>query len=189
MPILLMVIYGLLEAGRLIFLETTVVSAAREAARYGSATGMVGGTTQYRDCDGIKAAATKVDALGAIDPNRISIQYDHGPGTGIFASCSPSVNLKGGDRIIVTVQAEFVPVVGMIPFVSRTYVGGNPLESENIRTILGRVKVKGSVGAIPPGLTVTVNGEAMSIPATVKFPPAGIAAMPAMTWPMPPWSR
>ncbi|MGE5251945.1 MAG: TadE family protein, partial [Bacteroidota bacterium] len=40
LPILLLVVYGLLESGRLLFIYASVVTAARQAARYGSATGL-----------------------------------------------------------------------------------------------------------------------------------------------------
>ena len=75
LPILLMIIYGLLEVGRLIFIYSTVVSASREAARYGSATGLnvAGGDARYRDCAGIQVAANNVDFLGVINNIEIII--------------------------------------------------------------------------------------------------------------------
>ena len=39
LPVLLLLLYGILEAGRLLFLYSTVVTASRQAVRYGSATG------------------------------------------------------------------------------------------------------------------------------------------------------
>ena len=42
LPILLMLLYGILEAGRLMFLYSTVVTASRQAVRFGSATGEMG---------------------------------------------------------------------------------------------------------------------------------------------------
>ena len=39
LPILLMLLYGILEAGRLLFIYSTIVTASRQAVRYGSATG------------------------------------------------------------------------------------------------------------------------------------------------------
>ena len=40
LPILLMLLYGMLEAGRLLFIYSTIVTASRQAVRYGSATGI-----------------------------------------------------------------------------------------------------------------------------------------------------
>ena len=58
LPLLVLLLYGLLEAGRLLFLYSTVVTASRQAVRYGSATGEnASGTPRFGDCDGIRAAA------------------------------------------------------------------------------------------------------------------------------------
>ena len=39
LPVLLLLLYGILEAGRLLFVYSTVVTASRQAARYGATTG------------------------------------------------------------------------------------------------------------------------------------------------------
>src|SRR5919109_4152728 len=80
LPILLLLLYGLLEAGRLLFIYSTIVTASRQAVRYGSATGE-GSTTvpRYQDCAGIRAAAQRVDYLDSFEDKDILIQYDTGP--------------------------------------------------------------------------------------------------------------
>jgi Flp pilus assembly protein TadG len=76
LPILLVVIYGLLEAGRLLFIYASVVTASRSAVRYGSATGInANGTPYYEDCDGITAAANSVAFITAFSTQ---ITYDAG---------------------------------------------------------------------------------------------------------------
>src|SRR5512140_625531 len=68
LPVLLLLLYGVLEAGRLLFMYSTIVTASRQAVRYGSATGIGTGTTvRYNDCIGIRAAASKVHYLRAFD--------------------------------------------------------------------------------------------------------------------------
>src|SRR6185503_784156 len=83
LPILLLLLYGVLEAGRLLFLYSTVVTASRQAVRYGAATGENDlGTPRYNDCDGIRAAANKVAFLsgpGGFD--NVTIYWDTGPNT------------------------------------------------------------------------------------------------------------
>ncbi len=156
MPLLLLIVYGLLEVGRLIFVNTTVVSAAREGARYGSASGIVTGTTmfRFRDCDGIKNAVKKVDILNSISVDDISISYYHVNDTSPFAtSCSAAVNIVTGDRIRVQVSSVFTPLSGLVPLSPRTLV------SWSERTMLGKVKVYGSVASMPPLLTVVVVGS------------------------------
>src|SRR5215510_6384402 len=75
LPVLLMLMYGILEAGRLMFHYSTVVTASRQAVRYGSATGSGGDFTaqtgpdnsayfRYEDCYGIRAAANRAAFLG-----------------------------------------------------------------------------------------------------------------------------
>lgn len=142
LPILLMIVYGLLEVGRLIFIYSTVVSASREAARYGSATGLnvAGGVIRYKDCAGIRAAAQNVDFLDVISEANISITYDKGPGTANYATCPvvPSetqVNTPPLSRIKVQVSGTFTPLAAIVPL--------NPITitSSNARTIIGSVQI------------------------------------------------
>src|SRR5829696_8997693 len=77
LPLLLLLLYGLLEAGRLLFMYSTVVTASRQAVRYGAATGEGNnGVFRYQDCDGIRDAANAVGYLGDFDT--ISLAYDQG---------------------------------------------------------------------------------------------------------------
>jgi Flp pilus assembly protein TadG len=143
LPILLLLFFGIIEFGRLLFFYSVVVTSAREAARYGSAAGNAGSSTAYfQDCDGIRAAALRVGNLVGLQNNGadITITYDDGPGTGpIGLGCpvsgtGPALDL--GNRIIVTVNAAFqpiVPIVNVPPIV---------LQSEAKRTILTGVVVE-----------------------------------------------
>jgi Flp pilus assembly protein TadG len=161
MPLLLLMVYGILEVGRLLFTYSTVITASREAVRYGSATGLVNGKPQYMDCAGIKAAAQRVDFLGAIDDANITISY------ATTASNPPSFNITitdcngasipivaSGGAIKVKVTADFVPLFGFVPLISWTNSHGNPLSSTSQRTILGKVNIIGAgVVAPPPAVT------------------------------------
>ena len=75
LPILLLVVYGLIESGRLLFIYASVVSAARQAARYGAASGANASAINfYNDCSGIRAAANK---LAFMQPfSSIKIMHD-----------------------------------------------------------------------------------------------------------------
>src|SRR6266496_3338766 len=83
LPILLLLLYGLLETGRLLFIYSTVVTASRQAVRYGSATGdgINPGVPRYLDCSGISVAANRVDYLNAFSEYHVSIAWDTGSGT------------------------------------------------------------------------------------------------------------
>lgn len=140
-PILLLLMVGLLEVGRLIFIYSTVVTASREAVRYGSATGPIvtGGTLlHYQDCAGILAAAQKVDFLGVIEDANIVISYDHGPGIAPFSNCPPPLAVKiiNGDRITVSVSSNFSTIVQLIP------LRPVKLTSSSSRTILTSIIIK-----------------------------------------------
>ena len=87
LPILLLVVYGLLETGRLLFIFATVNTASRQAVRYGSAIGLVDtdnngtlDTPRYQDCNGILAAANRVAFITNF--TNVNITYDGGVDTG-----------------------------------------------------------------------------------------------------------
>ena len=58
LPILLLVVYGLIEVGRLLFIYSSVNNVTRQAARWGSTSGVGDNSVpRYQDCEGIRAAA------------------------------------------------------------------------------------------------------------------------------------
>ena len=91
LPILLLVIYGLLEVGRLIFIYSSAVSAARQAVRYGATTGLnvSGGVPRYNDCTGMRAAAKRVGFIDRIEDADIEIWNDEGEGVSQVSYCAP----------------------------------------------------------------------------------------------------
>ncbi len=122
LPILLLVMYGLIESGRLLFIYASVVSAARQAVRYGSATGLnPAGVAYYNDCAGIRAAAKSLGFIQSFSDSNIQIRYDNGPdatnpwsqSTCPITSTQHPVN---GDRIYVRVFTQYAPIVPLVPF-------------------------------------------------------------------------
>ena len=79
LPILMMMLVGIMEVGRLIYTYAAVNNASREAARYGSAIGFddTGTHLKYQYCDGIKDRARR---SAYFTPLTIHIYYDEGPG-------------------------------------------------------------------------------------------------------------
>ena len=60
LPLLLLVVFGVIEMGRLLVIYSSVGTASREAARYASAAGEPSpGLPYYADCAGIRAAAQR----------------------------------------------------------------------------------------------------------------------------------
>jgi Flp pilus assembly protein TadG len=127
LPVLLLIVLGLIEVGRLIFLYSTVTNASREAARYGSATGLSdSGIPRFQDQAGIRDAAKRVGFLVDLQDEDIAIQYDQG------GTCQFPVNM---DRILVTVTTNYSPIVP-VPFVP---MQSFPITATSQRTIICRV--------------------------------------------------
>lgn len=155
LPVLIVLLYGIVELSRLIFIFASVANASRQAARYGAGSGELDGVTYYQDCDGIRDTANRSALLTEFDD--INITYDRGltedgeqvPILDIDPdpdsdTCPVDDNIiRNGDRIIVQVSASYEPILPIIPI--------DPLEvvSANARTFLISVPIFGS--AFPTG--------------------------------------
>ena len=158
LPLLLMLLLGTIEFGRLIFIYVTVTSASREGARYGSAVGgnASTGLPRYRDCTGMRTAAKKVGFLAGIQDSDIQIVYDTGPhddlslapdekGTCVESTAVTPPTIELGDRIVVTVTGHFQPIIPrLIP------IPINDITSRTARTILKEVSVGAAAPPPPP---------------------------------------
>ncbi|HSQ16734.1 MAG TPA: TadE family protein [Anaerolineales bacterium] len=150
-PLVLLIVYGLIEFGRMLFIYSSTTSAAREAARYGAAAGDLGFfLPHYADCDGIKQAAMRSGTFASLAEENITIGYDHGPGIPFPISCPPYdsngldlINVKPYyyDRIVVDVTTWYAPIIP-VPGIT-----GFAIHSQNARTILSNITI---VGTPPP---------------------------------------
>jgi len=152
-PMVLMIVYGLIEIGRMLFIYSSLTSSAREGARYGAAAGDVGGLLpHYADCNGIKQASMRSGAFAGVQEVDIDIEYDHGPNAGFpqAPNCPPFdnngmdiINMQGccNDRIVVTVTVFYEPIINFLGF------NGFQMESQNARTIISSVSI---IGTPPP---------------------------------------
>lgn len=148
LPILMLIVYGLLETGRLIFIYAAVATSSRDAVRYASAAGKMatGSLIQtYEDCDGIRHAARNSGFLLNLQDDQIRIYWDH-PGTVDIPQeyCFPGGGptdtyvgqthngLKAGDRVLVNVTVNYTLLVPLVPFTSRPISSGN-----TARTFMG----------------------------------------------------
>lgn len=141
-PILLTVVYGLLEVGRLLFIYSSVVTASRQAVRYGAVTGVSedAGIPRYQDCIGIRGAAKNIGFISEFQDANIDVQFDTGPGTTSFATCNGvdfvAIQPQNGDRLLVSVSADFKPIVPLVPLEPFT------IESSSSRTILVEIDIE-----------------------------------------------
>jgi hypothetical protein len=174
LPVLLLLLYGILEAGRFLFIYSSIVTASRQAVRYASATGEGLTTTvpRYNDCDGIRQAAKRVDYLNTFTTADITISYDNGPGTTPHPYCDPTRAISPGDntyRILVKIQGNFNPIVPkIVPFIARTVANGHPVTAESARSLLFSVPIVVDQAPIivpqsPTTTEITVNPEPSEI--------------------------
>lgn len=152
LPILLLLIYGLLEVGRLLFIYSSVVSAARQAARYGSTTGVnAAGTFRYRDCTGMRDAAQRVAFINDLPDADIEIWHDEGEGVNQVSYCPAGQAIDTTftpttgniNRIRVRVHTQYTPIIPLLPL--EPFV----IESVSARTILVSVPIV--ITAAPQG--------------------------------------
>jgi len=79
LPILMLVVVGLLEAGRALFMYSSVVNASREAVRYATAYGVdEGNVLHVQNCAEIRNTARRVGFLLPLEDDDITISYDTG---------------------------------------------------------------------------------------------------------------
>jgi hypothetical protein len=175
LPVLLMLIYGIIEVGRLIFIFSSVANASRQAARYGSASGEINDVAFYQDCEGIRAVANQSAFI--ITFEEVNITYDRGinpDGTSIPIegvdpnpeedSCPIEVPVRNGDRIIVQVSATYEPILTLLPF--------DPMEvvSASARSFLISIPIVGN--ALPTGFAAETSTPSPAPPVfTVTRPP------------------
>ena len=85
-PVLFMMLFGVFEVGRMLYIYSAVNNASREAARYGSALGFDDyGFHKYRNCSGIKYTAWRSTYFIPQDTLAVDIRYDKGPNDPIYS--------------------------------------------------------------------------------------------------------
>jgi hypothetical protein len=136
-PILLTLLFGIFEAGRMFWIYSAVTTASREAARLGSSVSDNGsGTPNYIDCSAIRDAAKRIGDPGKVVDADISISYDDGPTGTNLGSCPLSAGaIQLGDRIVVTVIGHFSPAPAIPLFSFPTF----DITSVSRRTIIKEV--------------------------------------------------
>jgi hypothetical protein len=159
-PILLLILLGVIEMGRLLFFYSSVASASREAARYGAA------VDNFSDCTGIRDAARRVGFFAGIEDSDISISYDNLKNGATHTNCPPPVNqVVPGTRIIVAISADYAPVVPLVP------VPSFPVESNNSKTIISNLYLAqnsgGGGGSTPPASTAIPPTPQTPLPMTI----------------------
>jgi hypothetical protein len=149
LPILLFVIFGLLEVGRAVFMYAAVINSTREAVRYATAFGVdESGVLHHQNCAEIRERARRVAFLLPLEDEDIVIQYDAGPDpdTGVvdapFAECAADetvdslIEMTCGDRVVVTVTYDYSPIVPLVPQLTNQV-----FTSSSARTFMGVIEL------------------------------------------------
>ncbi len=181
LPLLLLVTFGIIELGRMLFIYTSVHAASREAARYAAASGETpdGQPCYYLDTAGITAAAERIAGLSGATVSAIT--YDEGPVAGgspteIFPAACGDISL--GDRVNVTVSGQYDPLLGL------TALQSFPIVSTTSRTILKEISIYGNPagGGGSPVLRVQITEPSPSTyydeGSTVPFNAVGSGGSP-----------
>lgn len=136
LPVILVLMFGIIEFGRLLVTYSMVTIASREAARYGVTIGDNGsGTPRYLDCAGMEAAALNIGQFGGLVSGDVTIQYDLGTMGGTLYTCGTLTtaqedDIKFGDRVVITSTNTWSTI---IPFLNLADV---PITSISSRTII-----------------------------------------------------
>jgi Flp pilus assembly protein TadG len=166
LPILMLLLVGILEVGRMIFIYSAVNNASREAARYGSAVGLADGGvySKFQYCSEIRNVARRSTFFMTLTDSDIDINYDDGPASvgSPFDNCpagttaDTSITVVSGDRVTVTVRADYSPMVNLIPITSRTFT------STTSRTILGIFELGSATSTPGPATSIPTNAPTLT---------------------------
>lgn len=202
LPIFLLLVLGVIEFGRLLAVVISVTTAAREAARYGSAAGVTG-EMYYQDCKGMRDAAKRVGFFAGVrdanpaaippDKNYIHIGYYEQDDSAVLLDPATYEHQCVDDysdysyvpskapRIVVKVSVEFKFLfLGLQPF---------PVTSQSARTIVSQVKMDVEGGPIIPAPTwpptITSTPTIANTPTPTPKHPTKTPIPPTPTGPTP----
>jgi len=142
LPILLLILVGILEVGRMVFIYSAVSNASRNAVRYASAYGLNNdGLHKYNDCSSIKSVAYQSAYLVPDSDVSITIRYYASDGSTSKGVCDAGsgedgdISVTTGDIVEVQVSASYSPMVNIVPLDSRS------ITTTSRRTILGIIDI------------------------------------------------
>lgn len=140
LPVFLLAVFGVIELSRFFLIYSSVYTASREAARYGSSVGLAadGFTPHDQDCSGIQRVAKDQGFLAGINISDVTVQVqkldDNLLTSGAPVNCPTQT--KMGDRILVSITATFQPILGVIPVL--------PITASSSRTIMKEIDMHGT---------------------------------------------
>lgn len=94
-PVMLMLVLGIFEAGRFFYITSALANAAREGARYG--------VTHASDASGIRARVVNSSPQLGINTSDVAV------------SCNPSGSCVFGNKVAVSVAFNFQSLTPLLP--------------------------------------------------------------------------
>ncbi len=198
LPLLLLLMAGIVEFGRMFAIYNSVSNASREAVRWGSVVGdsdpnQDGAQYYFLNCSGIRAAARRSAILTPLADNDIVIAYEKANADGGFTqigncvqNTQPDSPIENGYRIVVTISAAYSPILPLLPFPTQTFsfsaartifpnVVGSPACGDSVDNDNdGQTDYPNDVGCASAADSdeTTANSTATCYPLTVNVAPA-----------------
>lgn len=113
LPVVLLLIFGIIEFGYLFGVMSAVSAGVREGARFGAVTGGDTGVVPYLDCAGIRAAVRRsAGTLVGLADSDIVVRYDRGTTGTTLGDCGSvsSGQISSGDRLVVIASMNYEPI-------------------------------------------------------------------------------
>jgi Flp pilus assembly protein TadG len=128
-PFLLLLVMGVFEVGRLLFIYSSVSSASREAARFAAA------VNNFNDCTGIRDSAKRLGFIAGVSDSTITIHYDRPPNLTPYATACPASGVSPGDRVRITVWVDYRPAEWFV------HLPSFEVRSESVHTVVKDIKI------------------------------------------------
>jgi uncharacterized protein (UPF0333 family) len=132
LPIFLLAVIGVIELSRFFLVYSSVYTASREAARYGTSVGEDKNLPNYMNCSEIASRAQDMGFFGGVNAGEVIVYYESTPGTKL-GDCG-SYEPKLGDRLVVDVASEYTPLI-----VGFVLPDGINVSATNGRTIMKEI--------------------------------------------------
>lgn len=118
-PLMLLLLFGVVESSRLAYTYSQVWTAAREGARVATTVGDADGdgTPNYLDCDEMLAAALSKAVGTGLQPGHMTVTLTSGAASETCDSLAPapiSIDVDSGASVDVEVQLSYEPLLPVI---------------------------------------------------------------------------
>jgi Flp pilus assembly protein TadG len=143
-PILVLLLFGIIDFGWMLFNYSQLYNGLREGLRYGSVSGY-DATAQYLQCDTIRNQIMTLAGMSSVQATNITVTYDNGDPNTVKGSCPvggpakdtsnvamTNDSIQLGDRVYIDVNVD---VQFLTPFIKAFAKNGMNMHLRAARTI------------------------------------------------------